>query len=291
MSVVHMHETGRQLVDAVARMPEFPKSVREVLRLSSDVTTSQKELVDVIKRDPVFTLKMLRLVNSPFFGLSREITSINHASVYLGLNTIKNIAVCLAAVGTVPHYNPGGLEMGAFWLHSLAVASSTHMLGAMLGVSRDEAADYFAAGLLHDIGKVVMALHAPEPFTRVREIAIETDGVLTQMELEHLGMTHSHLGGLLAKKWNLPKGLQDVIRLHHSPLEGERSQLIDCVFVADQIAKKLAFGSAGDYTVCELPKQIEQRFSLDLKGLIKEMGSLDEEVENARIFIQLGEPG
>jgi len=289
-SVIEKHETGQQLLDAVELMPELPKSVREVLRLSNDATTSQKELVDVIKRDPVFTLKMLRLVNSPYFGLSREITSINHASVYLGLNTLKNVAVGLGVVGIVPHFNPAGLEMGAFWLHSLAVASGTRMLGAMLGVSRDEAADYFAAGLLHDVGKVVMALHAPEQFSKVREIAIETDGVLSRMEMEHMGMTHSEIGGLLAEKWNLPKGLKDALQFHHTPLEGKPSQLVDCVFVADQIAKKLAFGSAGDYTVLELPQPIQDRFSLDLNGLIKEMGSLDEEVENARIFIQLGEP-
>ena len=156
-----MQDVKKKLLTAVEKMPAFPKSVHEVLKLASDINCSQKELVEVIKKDPVFTLKILRLVNSAYFGLSREITSINHASVYLGLNTLKNVALGLAAVGAIPKSNVAGLDMGAFWLHSLAVATSTRMLGAMLGVTRDEAADYFAAGLLHDIGKGrVRPLHA-----------------------------------------------------------------------------------------------------------------------------------
>lgn len=282
-------DVKKKLVSAVDKMPAFPKSVHQVLKLAGDINCSQKELVEVIKKDPVFTLKILRLVNSAYFGLAREVTSINHASVYLGLNTLKNVALGLAAVGAIPKSNMAGLDMGAFWLHSLAVATATRMLGSMLGVSRDEAADYFAAGLLHDIGKVVFALYMPKEFAQVAE-KMQNEGVtLISAEQDIIGATHCQIGGLLAEKWNLPKELHDSIEKHHAPDSEESSQLVDCVFVADQISKKLAFGSAGDYSVDPLPESIKNRFSLDLDGLIAELSSLDSEVENARVFIKLGE--
>lgn len=284
-----MQDIKTKLMSAVEKMPAFPKSVHQVLKLAGDINCSQKELVEVIKKDPVFTLKILRLVNSAYFGLSREITSINHASVYLGLNTLKNVALGLAAVGAIPATNVAGLDMGAFWLHSLGVATATRMLGSMLGVSRDEAADYFAAGLLHDIGKVVFALYMPQEFKQVSDKAAAESIPLTVAELAVIGVTHADIGSMLAEKWNLPGDLHDAIARHHTPNEGDPSQLVDCVFAANQISKRLVFGSAGDYTVEVLPEAIKARFSLDIEGLIKEMPTLDEEVEHARIFIKLGE--
>lgn len=280
----------QKILSAVEQMPAFPRSVHKVLKLASDINCSQKELVDVIKRDPVFTLKILRLVNSAYFGLTREITSINHASVYLGLNTLKNVALGLAAVGSIPKAKVSGLDMGSFWLHSLAVATATRSLGAMLGVSRDEGADYFAAGLLHDIGKVVFALYMPIEYEQVCEEAKQTGEDLPLVEKKIIGATHAEIGALLAEKWNLPAELADAIECHHwdSPCE-ERSQLVECVFAANQLSKMLAFGSAGNFHVEPLPEFIEDRFSLDLKGLVAELPALDEDVEKARIFIKLGE--
>jgi putative nucleotidyltransferase with HDIG domain len=284
-----MQDVKKKLLSAVEKMPAFPKSVHQVLKLASDINCSQKDLVEVIKNDPVFTLKILRLVNSAYFGLSREITSINHASVYLGLNTLKNVALGLAAVGAIPKASIAGLDMGAFWLHSLAVATATRMLGTMLGVSRDEAADYFAAGLLHDVGKVVFALYMPEEYKQVLEKTTEPGVSLYKAELQIIGSTHAEIGALLAEKWNLPVDLHDAIARHHTAQEGEPSQLVDCVFAGNQISKKLAFGSAGDFEVEPLPKSIMDRFSMDMDELIKQLPTLDEEVEHARVFIKLGE--
>lgn len=280
-----------KLMTAVEQMSAFPRSVEQVLKMTADVSCTQRELVDVIKRDPVFTLKILRLVNSPYFGLSREITSIHHASVYLGLNTLKSVALGLAAVGAMPKNNAAGLDMGGFWLHSLAVASATRLLGAMLGVSRDEVADYFTAGLLHDIGKVVFALYMPDEFRKIDDGLGESWEYVSDGEMEVIGATHSQMGALLAEKWHLPKEFCDVIARHHEPEKGTPSQLVDCVFVANQISKKLAYGTGGDYKVSPLPDSVKERFNADLLDLIDEMLTLDEDVENARVFIKLGEEG
>ncbi|WP_319543501.1 HDOD domain-containing protein [uncultured Pseudodesulfovibrio sp.] len=284
-----MTELNKKLLAAVEKMPAFPQSVNQVLKLTADINCSQRDLVEVVKRDPVFTLKILRLVNSAYFGLSREITSINQASVYLGLNTLKNVSLGLAAVGAIPKSAGKRMDMGGFWLHSLAVATATRMLGLKLGVSRDDAADYFAAGLLHDVGKVVFALYMPEEFEEATKRSAEPGVSFYQCERDVIGATHADIGAMLAQKWNLPVELHDAIARHHSIGSGEPSQLLDCLFVANQITKKLSFGSAGDFEVEPLPDSVKERFSMDMDELVEDLPTLDEEVENARIFIKLGE--
>jgi len=284
-----MTEFKNKLLAAVEKMPAFPQSVNQVLKLTGDINCSQRDLVEVIKRDPVFTLKILRLVNSAYFGLSREITSINQASVYLGLNTLKNVSLGLAAVGAIPKSAGKRLDMGGFWLHSLAVATATRMLGLKLGVSREDAADYFAAGLLHDVGKVVFALYMPDEFEKVSERAAEPGASFHQCEMDVIGATHADIGAMLAKKWNLPVELHDAIARHHSVGSGESSQLLDCLFAANQITKKLSFGAAGDFEIEPLSESVKERFSMDMDELIEDLPTLDEEVEHARIFIKLGE--
>ncbi|EGB14159.1 putative signal transduction protein [Pseudodesulfovibrio mercurii] len=282
-------DVRRKLLEAVERMPAFPESVHQVLTLSADINCSQKDLVEVIKKDPVFTLKILRLVNSPYFGLSREITSINHASVYLGLNTLKNVALGLAAVGAIPRTASERLDMGAFWLHSLAVAACASMLGRRLGVSRDDVANYFAAGLLHDIGKVVFALYLPDEFTAVIRQCAGSGAPLHHCELDVIGATHADIGGLLAEKWHLPGELREVVATHHSQGAGGDFMLNDCLFAANQISKKLSFGSAGNFVVEPLPPCVVNRFNMTMDELIADLPSLGEEVESARIFVKLGE--
>ncbi|MBG0789781.1 MAG: HDOD domain-containing protein [Desulfovibrionaceae bacterium] len=283
-----MSDVNDRLLAAVEKMPAFPQSVSKVLALAGEIDCSQKDLVEVIKRDPVFTLKILRLVNSAYFGLSREITSINHASVYLGLNTLKNAALSLAAVGVIPETASRRLDMGGFWLHSLAVAACTNMLGLRLGVGRDGAADYFAAGLLHDIGKVVFALYMPGEFEEAAGMALEPGASLVRCEREVLGATHADIGAMLADKWNLPTHLRDAIAFHHD-LGGASSKLLDCLYMANQITKRLAFGSAGNFEIESVPERIRDLFGMDVDGLANDLPTLDEEVENARIFIKLGE--
>jgi len=284
-----MSDIKKKLLVAVEKMPAFPKSVHQVLKLAGDINCSQKDLVDVIKKDPVFTLKILRLVNSAYFGLSRDITSINHASVYLGLNTLKNVALGLAAVGAIPKSTSKCLDMGGFWLHSLAVATATRMLGLKLGVSRDDAADYFAAGLLHDIGKVVFALYMPDEYEEAATKAAEHGAILHECEMEAIGATHAEIGAMLADKWNLPGELHDAIAGHHSVDKGTSTQLLDCLFTANQIVKKLSFGAAGNFEIEPLPQFVKDRFSMDIDEIIADLPTLDEEVEHARIFIKLGE--
>lgn len=280
-----MKTIQEQLFRAVDRMPAFPKSVQRVLALTADSECSPKDLVEVIKHDPIFTLKILKVVNSPYIGLVQKITSIHQATVYLGLNTLKNIALNLATIGTLPRDNKAGFDMNEFWAHSLATASVSQRVGALYPGLAAEPEDLFSTGLLHDVGKVVFALYMPEDYKRA--LALTQEGVMSlhAAEQQIFGATHADIGALLAEKWDLPETLVKGIALHHTPYDAEFLPLDDCVFAANQVCKMLAFGFAGEYEVEQLPVAMSERMAMDLEGLVAAIPDLDNELSKASVFI------
>jgi HD-like signal output (HDOD) protein len=275
-----------KLLRAVDKMPGFPKSVQQILEMTADINCSQKELVEVIKKDPVFTLKILRMVNSAYFSLAQEVTSVNQASVYLGLNTLKNVALGLAVIGTLPMTNPAGFDMQRFWLHSLSVAAASRLLGARIKHKGRDEADYFAAGLLHDMGKIVFALYAPEEYRAVLLRSAEMGISLHDLEYEAFGLSHADIGARLAVAWNLPADLTDCISGHHSLSDG--SQLTACVSLANLVVKHLGYGYAGNKAVEPPHPQVSLLFPGDVADIASSLDSLEAEVAKARMFVQLG---
>ena len=160
-------ELNKKLGEAVERMPAFPKSVQKILELTRDLNCSPEVLVQVIENDPVITMKILRVLNSAYYRLPSKITSINHSVVFLGLNTVKNIALSIAAIGNLAKKNAAGFDVGQYLLHSLSTAAiAKHLCGKVGGA---DPMDCYVAGLLHDFGKIVFAQFMPEQFKMALE--------------------------------------------------------------------------------------------------------------------------
>lgn len=280
-----MDDIRKKLLAAVERMPAFPKSVQKVLTLASDYNCSPRDLVEVIKHDPIFTLKILKVVNSPYIGLANKINSITQASVYLGLNTLKNLALNLATIGALPRENKADFDMNGFWLHSLATALCSQLIGEHVGVSRDELEDFFSAGLLHDVGKVVFALYMPIEFKMALKSSKEFQETLHEAEAQGIGATHAEIGAMLAEKWELAPVLVTAIAGHHSPYGDDIPLIVDCVFAANQVCKRLGFGFAGEHVVEELPADMRERLGMDLDGIMGTLPDLERELSRASILI------
>jgi putative nucleotidyltransferase with HDIG domain len=240
-----------KLTAAVDAMPAFPKSVQKILELTRDVNSTPKELVQVIEQDPVVTVKILKTVNSAYFALSKKITSINHAVVYLGFNTIKNLALSIAAIGMLPSRNAANFDSAQYLLHSLSTASIAKRLTQR--VNHADPTDCFIAGLLHDFGKVVFAQFMPQEFKLALEDC-QTDGSSLHLALRRtLGTDHAVVGAMLVEKWRFSPDLVDTIALQYDPSD-KCSANTACVFAANQISKLLAFGFAGNpyvHPLCE----------------------------------------
>lgn len=275
--------------DAVEKMPALHGSVRKLIRMSGSEIYSRLELIEAIENDPVFSLKILRLTNSCFFGMPQEMTSIRQVGVLLGMGMLKSVALGLAVIAAIPPRASRDMDMGAFWLHSLATATAASSLARKLGAGHEERGDCFTAGLLHDLGKIVFVLFMPDEYRAVMKCAMEPNVDICSAEREILGCDHAQAGVLLAKHWELPEQVCRVIAHHHSPDDVPSSQLLDCVFAADQISKRLSFGTAGNYEVYALPPRTEERFGMGLREIMDDMTGLDEAVDATRIFIKLGE--
>jgi putative nucleotidyltransferase with HDIG domain len=283
-------ELERRLTTAVDRMPAFPKSVQTVLEMTRNINCLPKSLVGVIEKDPVMTMKILRVINSAYYGLPNKISSVGQSVVYLGINTIKNLALSFAAVGILPRFNTAGFDIQRYLLHSLTVGSVARLLCEKYARSEADPGDCYVAGLLHDFGKVVFAQFMSAEFVLALTIAADTGKPLHVAETEVIGADHAFVGALLAKKWQFGAALVDCIRDHHAP-DVEPRPMLDCLRMADAICRKHAFGDSGNPWRDEEQAQLPTRFGDDIEAVIASLGDLNKHVEDARAFAQIGAEG
>jgi len=277
-------EQSQRLAAAVDDMPAFPKSVQKILELTRDVDCTPKDLVQVIDKDPVLTVKVLKVVNSAHYNLPKQITSISHTVVFMGFNTIKNLALSIAAIGMLPKSNAAGFDVQQYLLHSLATAGIARQLAD--NVDNADPMDCFIAGLLHDFGKVVLAQFMPDEFRQALETS-QRDGSSLHKALQHsIGADHALVGAMLVEKWRFPPLLVDTIRNQHGA-ELKDSDMTTCVFAANQISKKLQFGFGGNACIEELSPAMARRLGGNLDAIITRLGDLDALFEEAQIFSRL----
>jgi len=280
-----MDAIRKDLLEIVEKMPAFPRSVHRVIELTSDINSDPKDLVEVIEHDPILIMKILKLVNSPYFGLAQKITSVNHAVVYIGINTVKNLAVSAATIGVLPRTNNAGFDMDAFLLHSLSTAIIARIFARKLKIQERENFDFFLSGLLHDFGKIIFAHFMPNDFKRALQLVKKNGLPLYEAEQNIFTTDHAQIGSLLGEKWNLPTHLTACIRNHHCH-DRKESLIIDAVSAANQISKELKIGFGGENMIEKLPDGILERFGSDVQAVINSLGNIPEETEKALIFIQ-----
>ena len=280
-------ELERKLTTAVERMPAFPKSVQAILEMTRNINCLPKDLVGVIEKDPVMTMKILRIINSAYYGLPNKITSVGQSVVYLGINTIKNLALSFAAVGILPRFSTAGFDIQRYLLHSLTVAAVSRLLCEKFARAEADPTDCYIAGLLHDFGKVVFAQFMGAEFVKALAIAADTGKPLYLAEQEIIGADHPFVGALLAKKWQFAEPLIDCIRDHHKE-DAESSVMLDCLRMADLICRRQAFGDAGNPWRDEELARMPQRFGADIETVMATLGDLQKIVDDAQAFAQIG---
>lgn len=204
----------------VEKIPAFPESVHRVIELTSSLDTPPKAIVAVIEHDPILTMRLLKTVNSPYFGLAREVTGIKQAVVYVGMNTVKNVAITVATAGALPRTSQAGLDINGLWMHSMRVGVIAKLIAKRVGVGANDLASYFVAGLLHDIGKIVFGEYLVDDYKKVIAAAeADTSVSFRAHEAQVMGIDHAQLGALVAEKWKLPTDLIQAIRVHHQLVE------------------------------------------------------------------------
>jgi putative nucleotidyltransferase with HDIG domain len=280
-------ELERKLTTAVERMPAFPKSVQTILEMTRNINCLPKDLVGVIEKDPVMTMKILRVINSAYYGLPNKITSVGQSVVYLGINTIKNLALSFAAVGILPRFNTTGFDIQRYLLHSLTVAAIGRLLCEKYARAEADPGDCYIAGLLHDFGKVVFAQFMSGEFMKALAFTVDRGMPLYAAEAEVIGADHAFVGALLAKKWQFAEPLVNCIRNHHAE-HAEPDAMLDCLRMADAICRKHEFGDAGNPWREDELAMLPARFGDDMEAVIVSLGDLQKLVADAQAFAQIG---
>ena len=200
-------------LNKIRDIPTLPTIVFELNQHLEDPETSIVKVSETIEKDQAVTLKILKLVNSAFYGFKSGVSDIRHAVVMLGFNAVRNAIVSVSIINALPK----GLlfqdfEMGAFWKHSLAVAVTSKNIAQKAGVGSPD--NCFVGGLLHDVGKVIMAQYFQDTFIKVWTYMQKECLSFHEAEQHELAVDHAMIGGHLARRWSLPEGLIEAIRWH-----------------------------------------------------------------------------
>lgn len=275
-------ELERRLGAAVERMPAFPRSVQRVLELTRDINCKPKDLVAVIEKDPVLTLKILKVINSAYYALAQRVTSINQSVIHLGINTIKNLSLSVAAAGMLPSNNAAGFDTQRYLIHSLASAGVARQLCLAYGDDEADPGDCYVAGLLHDFGKVVFVQFMTEEFLGAMSMSATNGIPLYQAERDTIGVDHGYAGAMLAARWNFSEPLVASIRNHHVDT-APQSAMLDCLRMADQICRGIDMEGALNMPEGLIPVA-PGRFGESMVQVIARCGNLQKIVDEARMF-------
>jgi putative nucleotidyltransferase with HDIG domain len=271
-----------RLVGMVDCMPPFPESAFRLMRLTADINCQPKALVQAIACDPVMTMNILKLVNSAYFSLSRHVSSVQHALIYLGMNTVKNLAISVATMDNLPRWALGSFTSSGFLLHSVLTGRLAQRLAGHFGQAGDNS-EAFVAGLLHDFGKAVFAHAEPVRYAAVLKQAAAGGMALHVVEREAFGFDHAGVGAKLADQWQLPARLVQGIAGHHADAPAGDS-LNDFVMAANILANGLLPGISGN-TVVAMPGSLCARLGMDLAALQCCLDDLETEVEQTRVLL------
>ena len=280
----------KRIQSFISRMPSLSTTTTKVLQVCNSPTTSPNDLSRVISLDPVLTGNVLKLVNSAYYSLRSQVTTLTRAIIMLGLNTIKNLVLSTSILNSI-----GGkrsfqaLRMNDFWTHSVCVGVSSKLLAKRMDVPTSMHEEYFVAGLLHDLGKIPLNSIFPDAYGHVlRKVDPEQEPLYT-IENELLGIDHSIVGKMIADKWQLSQALKDSICFHHNPEQAseDNRQMADMVALANIFSNFYKIGSAGDPFAQEETAMV----MLDQNGLSRSTLSdlhdiVLDEIEKAKAFLQ-----
>jgi len=275
-------QNSELVLKKIKELPPLPLVVQKLLQVMEDQNSSAEDISKVLSSDQAMASKVLKLVNSSFYGLSGQVSTISRAVIILGVSAIRNLALGLSAAQIMSHGEKGVFQ-AQFWEHSIATAASAEILARTLGYEDPEEA--FITGLLHDIGQLVFLMTLPKV---ALDIYSGQEGDFLALEKHAFGMDHAHAGLQLLKHWKLPRSLQQAIRYHHNAgiFTGKDNPLTSIVAMADSLAS--VFGNRFETPLAgeDFPKLVRTtKLEIDqVKDILERIKARKEET---RLFLRI----
>jgi len=265
-------------VENIDTLPTIPGALKKLLKVLENQKVSLNEIGSFISSDPVIATKVLKMVNSPIYGFPGRISSVSQAVILLGLNVIKGLLLGVSVFELMQR------SMVGLWEHSMGCAIAARVIAKKKGLKEPE--EVSIAGLLHDIGKVVLIMQFHEYYEHAMKKAEEDGIIISEAEKNVFAVTHADAGTWMTQKWRFPASLTDVIGYHHKPHLSKFAPVETAiVHVSDILVRARGFGFAGDNMVPVINSVAWESLNMtesDLKDVYKE---IDDSIEDAGVLI------
>ena len=284
------NDVSKKIDQYIANMPSLPTSVAKVLEVCNNPQTSPADLNHVISLDPVLVGRVLKLINSAYYSLGQQVTSLVRAIIMLGINTVKNLALSSSVVGNLAkNKTTAGLNMEGFWRHSLCVGVAAKTIAKKRGVDVKQLEEYFAAGLLHDIGKIPLNAVLANDYMLTVSSSDRDRMSLVRAEDRTLGINHCTAGSMIVKAWKLDGAVGDAIIYHHNHTEYEGSyrDLLYTTILANRFALETETGFSGDRHPEKPGPSIWEALNITPEIFDEINEKVTVEIEKAEVFLKI----
>ena len=273
------------ITSRMKELPSLPSTVLAILKVLDNPDSTARELSEALHYDQSLVTRILQIVNSAYYGFPREIDTLSKAVTILGYTTIRNLILITNTFDVLNKgVEQGCLDRKQFWQHALGTGVAAQTIADRLQLGSAEEA--FLAGLLHDIGKVILDTFLHEEYSQAVKLAQQENLLLYEAEQKVLGATHVDFGQWLADSWNLPHNLTAAIAHHHDPSKSKKHFIcVSLVHIGDIVARALEVGNGGDDLIPAINRQAWSALQLKPALLEALLPHFEKKLDQAQAFL------
>lgn len=266
------------LVDRTSTVYSLPLFYEKLNEAINHPRTSVNDIAGIITEDQGLTVRLLRLANSPLFGWFGKVDSINRAVTIIGTQQLRDLALAASVMGVFKGIPAELMDMSSFWRHSIACGIVARTLAVWRRETNVER--FFVAGMLHDVGQLIMAAMVPDLVRTMVEQSRESVEPYFETEQKRLNFDHADAGGALLRSWKIPANIIDPVEFHHRPGRAEQYPLETCVVhISDIICQAMEYGRNAEWCVAPLHPPAWERLDAPLSMLATVLKQAEPQIE------------
>lgn len=282
----------KAVVEKLNELPTLPTVVYELSQAINNPMSSTKTVEKLMEKDQSMTAKVLRLANSAYYAIPGGVTTLSRAIGFLGFDTVNQLVLSASIMKSLKVKGPSKFDLNQFWVHAMGVAMASESIAKHLKLRTP--ADVFTAGLVHDIGKIALCIIDAESVAKSSTLAVESNLSYFEAEMKLGAPLHTQIGQLLAKKWNLPLGIQYSILYHHQLDVARRAgctadinKTVDIVSLANTLINNMHFGNSGHNKEQEPWPELLDRLAIKKEEMPAVMEAIKKNLESAEGFLKV----